>query len=208
LKAKNTAGLAAKQIALAQSYAEVGQMPRALKAVKEALALDRQENVLVPAADIYLRSGRLREASDLAAELENKLQPQARAYAKIIDGNIALASGRRASALDHFREATKLADFWLARFKMGVTYVEAGHYAEALAELEACQKRRGEATAIFLDENPTFHYLATLPYWLGRAQEGVGQQAAAKANYATFLSLRPDSAADPLVVDARKRSRS
>jgi hypothetical protein len=94
----------------------------------------------------------------------------------------------------------------MARFDMGVTYVQAGLYPEALAELEISQKRRGEATAIFFDERPTFRYLATVPYWLARAQEGAGQRAAALANYKAFLSVRGESTTDPLVIDARKRS--
>jgi eukaryotic-like serine/threonine-protein kinase len=208
-KAKNTAGLAAKLTALAETYAATGRMPLALRSAEEALALGRQEvAVLVPAARLYVQAHKATEAADLAAELDNKLQTQPRAYAKIIDGNIALLNRRRASALDAFRDAIKLADFWMARFDQGVTYVQAEHHAEGLAELELCQKRRGEATAIFLDEEPTFRYLATLPYWLGRAQEGVGQQAAAVSNYKAFLSLRPESPTDPLVLDALKRTGS
>ena len=40
---------------------------------------------------------------------------------------------------------------------------------------------RAMNVAIFLDEVPTFRYLATLPYWLARGQEGVGQAQAATA---------------------------
>jgi len=207
--AKNTAGLAAKQIALAETYAATGRMPLALHSVQEALKLGRQEiAVLVPAARLYVQAGKVSDAEDLAAELDNKLQTQPRAYAKTIDGNIALLNRRRASALDAYRAGIKLADFWMERFDLGVTYVQSDHYAEALAELELCQKRRGEATAIFLDETPSFRYLAPLPYWLARAQEGLGQQAAAVTNYKAFLSLRPESPTDRLVVDARKRAGS
>ena len=82
-------------------------------------------------------------------------------------------------------------------------------WVEALSELGACEKRRGEATAIFLDDSPTLRYQATLPYWLARAQEGVGQEAAARNNYRAFLSIRgADAPDDPLVVDARRRAGS
>jgi len=205
-KAHNTASLGAKLIGLAETYAATGRMPLALKTLDGALKLGLQETVMVPAARIYVQAGKSREAADVAAELDNSLQTQARAYAKIIDGNIALLNRRRASAIDAFRESIKLTDFWMARFDMGVTYVQAGLFPEALAELEICQKRRGEATAIFFDERPTFRYLATLPYWLARAQQGAGQRAAALASYKAFLSVRGDSATDPLVTDARKRS--
>ena len=91
---------------------------------------------------------------------------------------------------------------------MGITYVQAGYYAEALTELEECGKRRGEATALFLDDIPTVRYLATLPYWLGRAREGLGQVAAAQSEYKKFIELRRQSPSDPLLLDARKRAGS
>ena len=61
--------------------------------------------------------------------------------------------------------------------------MQANTFPEAVSELGACEKRRGEATALFFDDKPTVHYLGTLPYWIGRAQEG-----------------------DPMVQDARRRS--
>jgi tetratricopeptide (TPR) repeat protein len=180
-----------------------------MTAVEQALKLGRSESVLVPAARLYLAAGRLKEANELTATLDNSLQTQSRAYAKILDGNVAMLNNRRASAIDAYREAVKFADFWLARYEMGVTYARAEAWAEALSEFAACEKRRGEATALFLDDNPTVRYLATLPYWLGRAQEGAGQQAAAHANYQKFLAIRGATLpADPLVVDARKRTGS
>src|SRR5437899_6623441 len=42
-----------------------------------------------------------------------------------------------------------------------------------LSELEACLKRRGEATAAFLDEQPTYRLFPPLYYYIGRAQEGL-----------------------------------
>jgi len=208
-KAANSAGTAAKRIMLAEIHAATGRVPLAIGEVDDALKLGQSESILVPAARLYLSAGKLKEATDLAATLENTLQTQSRAYAKIIDGNIAMTSNRRASAIDDYREAIKFADFWLARYEMGVVYARAGAWAEAISEFAACEKRRGEATALFLDDVPTVRYLAALPYWLGRAQEGLGQQAAARANYAKFLANRgANLPADPLVIDARKRSGS
>jgi hypothetical protein len=58
---------------------------------------------------------------------------------------------------------------------------------------------------MFLDDLPTFRYLAELPYWKGRAQEGAGQRAAAAASYQQFLQLRTSAARDPLARDAETR---
>ena len=208
-KANNTAGVAAKRLMLAEVYAATRRTPQALTAVAEALKLGKSESIVVPAARLYLGLGQKDKAEELAADLDNQLQTQSRAYARIIDGNLWLLNRRRATAMDAFRDAIKHADFWMGRFDMGVAYVQAEAWVEALAELAACEKRRGEATAIFLDDIPTLRYQATLPYWLARAQEGALQQAAARNNYKAFLSIRGAGApTDPLVVDARRRAGS
>ena len=97
------------------------------------------------------------------------------------------------------RERQDLADPWLARFDLGVFFVEAGRYAEALSELELCEKRKGEATALFLDDIPTYRYLAPLPYWLGRAQEGMGMIRRRRRRATTGTS--------PFAPDVRRPSR-
>ena len=137
--------------------------------------------------------------------LRQKLQRRSRAYGAIVEGEIARAAGRSGDAKDAFERAQKLADLWLGRFLLGVTYIEGSEYLSAQAELDQAEKRRGEATAVFLDDVPSFRYLAPLPYWLGRAQEGINKASPAAAeNYKKFLALRPDSR-DPLAADARKR---
>jgi hypothetical protein len=87
---------------------------------------------------------------------------------------------------------------------MGVAYVEARAYAEALSELELCVKRRGEATAVFLDDIPTYRYMVPLSYWLGRAHEGLGARDAAQRHLRAYLTLR-SPATDPLAKDAAAR---
>jgi tetratricopeptide (TPR) repeat protein len=141
----------------------------------------------------------------IAERLGSDLNPQSRAYAKIIEAELALRQGHVPQAIDALIAAQKTADLWLTRFSLGVAYIAGERYPEALAELETCQKRRGEATALFLDDVPTLRYLATLPYWLGRAREGVGVKAAAMESYKAYLALRPAAARDPLAADARRR---
>jgi hypothetical protein len=94
---------------------------------------------------------------------------------------------------------------WLARFYLGVAYETAGRHGEAISELEICRRRIGEATALFLDEVPTYRYAAPLPYWLARAQEGLGQAAQARSNYEAFLGQKKGPTRDSLVLDARRR---
>jgi tetratricopeptide (TPR) repeat protein/tRNA A-37 threonylcarbamoyl transferase component Bud32 len=202
---KNPAGMAVKQLALAEAYTAEGRTKPALDAVASALQLGREDAVLVPAARMLLAAGKESDARSIAEELGGRLQPKSRAYAKIIEGEIARRRHRLVESVEASQAAQKLADLWLARFTLGVGYVEAEHYAEGLAELDACQRRRGEATALFLDDIPTFRYLAPLPYWLGRAKEGLGLKSAADQHYQAFLAIRGKASRDPLVVDANRR---
>jgi tetratricopeptide (TPR) repeat protein len=171
------------------------------------LTLSRQLATVVPAARVFVRAGRIADARALAAELGSQLPKPNRAYAKIILAEIALEDRKPADAVDLLTQARSLADLWLGRFDLGVAYVHANAFAEAITEFEACQKRRGEATALFLDDRPTIRYFAPIPYWLGRAQEGLGQASSARASYDAFLAVRKDAETDPLVQDARRRVR-
>ena len=159
----------------------------------------------MPAARVLIAAGKPADARALAVHFANELQPESRAYARMLEGELALREGRMVDASEAFLAAQKLTDLWWARLGLGIAYVDADHYAEALGELETCRKRRGEATAIILDDLPSIRYLAPLPYWLARAQEQLGQQAAAIENYKAYLSIRAGAANDPLAADARRR---
>ena len=90
-----------------------------------------------------------------------------------------------------------------ARNLLGRAYLEADFFAEALGEFTACEERRGEASAVFLDDTPSVRYLSTLPYWTGRAQAGLSMRSAANQEFGKFLALRPEGG--PLADDARQR---
>ena len=165
--------MATKYLALAEVALAQGQAGPALDALRRALALGSDDTVTVPAARLFLRAGNEAEPKRIAAALLNSLQPESRAYGHFVTGEIALKNRRTTDAVESFRSALKLTDLWLARFMLGVAYVEAGgHDAEALSELDACLKPSGEATAIFLDDAPSYRYLAALPYWLGPGAGG------------------------------------
>ncbi len=135
------------------------------------------------------------------------LEADPQAYGKLIEGEIQLKHGKPQAALKLFLESRKLADTWMDRFDAGRAYVEAGAFAEAGSELEACIKRRGEATALFLDESPTYHLFPPVYYYLGRAQEGLKSPAAVES-YKIFLGLKQNADRDPLAADARRRIQS
>jgi len=197
------AGLTVTQLAMAEALLDMGDRPGATAVAGRALARDHGAWVFVPVVRLGLAPDEA--SSAYGAELARQAQKDERAYGGVIEGNLLLRRGKVVAAIDTLRATLKLDDLWLAHFDLGVAYVHAGLFAEALSELETCQKRRGEATAIFLDEMPTVRYLAPLRYWLGRANEGLQMMGPATEYYKAFVALRPDGTKDPLAIDARKR---
>jgi tetratricopeptide (TPR) repeat protein len=195
---------ALKIVAQAEVAAATGA-PDAVSLADEAIALVGADAVVVPAARIFALSGRTEAARNAAAALEKQVQKRSRAMAAVIRAEIALAARNPVEAIDGLVAARELADLWLVRFMLGRAYVEQGRYAEAIAELEACEKRFGEATDVFLDDWPTFRYTVPVKYWMGRAQEGLGIADGANKNYQSYLELRGQVPGDALAADARKR---
>jgi len=201
----NSLGAVAKLVALSEAYAARGNASGRQTAIAQARAASTQaaESVLVPAARQAIAAGRLDEARKIAAELQQRLPAQSRAYANLIEGEAAIAEKQYPAAIDALNAAQKLADLWLVRFALGLAYFHHGDFPEAVSEFEKCRERRGEATAVFLDDSPTIRYYATLPYWLGRAREM--QKRDARTQFQEFLTIRQGATGDPLVEDARRR---
>jgi tetratricopeptide (TPR) repeat protein len=205
-KANDRLAQAAKLTARAEVYLAQNRAPQAVRSVQDAMAITREDSTLVSAAFVLIRANRRAEAQAIAEEFGRQFQPRKRAYGAIIEGEIARAAGRFVEARDAFDRARKLADLWLGRYLLGVTYVEGNLFDSAQAELDLAERRRGEAMAVFLDDVPSFRYLAPLPYWRGRAQEGINKASpAATENYRKFLASSPEDSRDPLVIDARRR---
>ena len=195
--------LATHRIALAEALFSAGREQEARAEVVAALDAATGLPTQVPAALLYLEAGETEPAQQIAATLSASLQPQSRAYGKMLDGIIALRAGDHVAAIDAISAALEFADLWLVRFALGKAYLEAGFNAEAMDEFGAAAERRGEATAVFLDDLPTYRYFSPLPYWQGRAQMNLGMTDAAMRNFALFIERRP--AEDPLAADARQR---
>jgi tetratricopeptide (TPR) repeat protein len=200
----NREGIATKTIALAQAHADLGDADASRQAIQDALAVRGGLSRQVPAALLYLQLGDVEAATEIASELGEQLQPQSRAYANMILGIIESQAGRHVTALEKMQEAVELSDFWLVRFYLGQAYLAAGAAVEANDEFMLCGQRKGEASAIFLNDQPTWRYMATLPYWLGRAQEAIGMSHSAADNYRQFLDSYQGGT--PLVEDAAARS--
>ena len=204
---KNPAARAAKLVALAEARLALGNQADALTAVKQAMGLTRDASVLVPSARVLLAAGRDKEAADVAAELGRLPQATARAHEKLLTADIALTQKRNADAQLALDQGLELANLWMVRFASGIARVQSGNFPSAMQDLREALSRRGEATAVFLDDVPSIRYLAPVHYWLGRALEGMGPNNRDQAlqSYRTFLTLRPAGSRDPLAADARRR---
>jgi hypothetical protein len=101
-----------------------------------------------------------------------------------------LKQRKYSGAIGSFEQSLKLRDSWLGHFWLARAYVEAGHFAEALPELEICEKRRGETTDLFFADTTTIRHLPSLYALKARAQEGLGLKAAAAETRNQHANLR------------------
>jgi len=190
---------------LAQAYLLQGKNDEAVEAAEKALEIYGGGETQFAAARIYMEAGQEDKARDIAGELARQVQDIHQAYAKLINGCLAMKRGDATNALKLCDEAKSFADTWLGRYNLGRAYLEAGAFTEAQSEFEKCERRRAEALSVFLMDFPTFRYLDSLDYYVGRALEGSGSPAA-KDSYQKFLDIKANAnPGNPLVSDARKR---
>jgi tetratricopeptide (TPR) repeat protein len=173
----NERDVGAKIIALAQSYLAQGKDAQALDALRGIADSYRREGQLIPAAEIYAGLGDFEAADAIAEEFTEQLRPQARAYARLIKGIIALESQQYVQAIDELKAALDFADLWIVRYYLGRAYLAAGYPAEASSEFDAAHQRRSEAMAMFFDDVPTWRYTASLSEWSERAREALADMA-------------------------------
>ncbi len=203
-QAKNLDAAAIKLATLAQATLLLGRSGPARQAADRALAASQETSVLYWVATAYLYSGQESKAMNIARQLDASLEPDPRAYAKLIEAEAQLRRGNGAEAVRTAQASQGISDTWLGRFTLGRAYLERKAFIEASSEFDTCLRRRGEATAAFLDEAPTYHLIPAIYYYLGRAQEGLNSPAASES-YKTFLAAKGKGGQDPLVADARRR---
>jgi eukaryotic-like serine/threonine-protein kinase len=204
LESKNTAGAAAKAVALAEAEQARGDTAAAFAAIDRARMLANDPSVLVPAAQVLLKAGRTADVTRIADQLATSLAPRPRAYSRVVRAMLLLEQQRVPDAVELLEDAQKLADLWLVRFYKGLAYSAAGAHAEALREFEACLNRRGEATAVFLDDVPTYRHIVVVSYWLGRTHEALGAHETARRHFRDYVALRSPET-DALARDAVQR---
>jgi len=202
---RSTSTTARLVVTLAEVRELQGRDGDALKLAQDALARSSEQSIALLAGRLFALAGRSARTLELAADLGGKLDQEARMFGKLLEGEAALQQGDSRRAVAAFKEAQQLADSWLGRYGLGRAYLEAGAPDYAQTELDACLKRRGEATTVLLDDIPTYRVMPAVRYYMGRAQEGLGSTAAAMASYKAFLAIKEKGDEQGLVADARRR---
>jgi tetratricopeptide (TPR) repeat protein len=201
----DSSSAADKLITLAAIYSESKDFKRATDFAERAVARSSdEEKILFGAARVYLAAGQQAKAVAIRKQLSEKLQDEWRAYARILEADELLAAKKPVDAIDRLKEAQKLADTWFGHLEMGRAYLEGNHPSEASSEFDLCVRHRGEATAVFLDDVPTYHLYPQVLYYQARAQEGMKSPGAVD-QYKTFLTIKQNAENDPMVQDARAR---
>jgi serine/threonine protein kinase/tetratricopeptide (TPR) repeat protein len=191
-------------VTLAETRMLQGNKQEAAALAKQALALSPEEGITFLAGRVLSDAGQHALALELVGKLLKRFDPESLAYARVLEGEIALARKDPRKAIERFKTAQQFADSWLGRFGLGRAYLDAGAFAEADSEFDLCLKRRGEATAVLLDDMPTYRYAAPIPYYQARVDEELGAPTAGDG-YKTFLALKKNGEEKGLVSDAQRR---
>ena len=194
-----------KFAALAFVQVSRGQNGPAIAAAGKALANSKDGKIRFLAARTFVDAGDLQKAQEQMASLASELQPELQAYAKTVEADIALKNGDARQAIKLLTEASRLLDTWIGHFDLGRAYLAVSAFPQADAEFDRCIKRRGEALALFLDEEATYSFLPVVYYYQGRVREGLKSPGFAES-YRTYLTFRGQSTEDPLLPDVRRRA--
>ncbi len=203
--ANNADRAAAKLAALAYAYLSAGQNAPAVAAAEKAVANSKAVKIRFAAARSLAEAGQVERARALATGLAAELQAEPQAYAKIVEGVIALKGGDPRTAVKVLTEANGLLDTWIGHLDLGRAYLAAGQLPQADSELDRCLKRRGEALSLFLDEEATYAYLPPVYPYQGLVREGL-KNAGFADSYRAYLAIRGQSRDDPLLAEFRRRA--
>ncbi|HYM23572.1 MAG TPA: protein kinase [Vicinamibacterales bacterium] len=205
LQAKNPDNAAAKFAAV--GYAQVQRQDKraAIAAAQKALSYSKAIKIRFLAGRILIDADNAAATRTLIDGLAAETQAEPKAYAKVLEAAIAMKSGDAAQAVKSLGDANTLLDTWIGHFDLGRAYLAARQFLQADSEFDTCIKRRGEALALFMDEEPTYAFFAPVYYYEGRVREALKTERFADS-YRQYLDVRGKSAEDPLVPDARRRA--
>ena len=122
LAAKNADRAARKLTSLASVQLLRGQKSAAMTAVEKALEISKAAPIRFLAGRVYVEANELAKARALAEGLAAELPAEPHALGKIIEGEIALKSGKTREAVDLLTDANDEVDTWLGHFILGRAY--------------------------------------------------------------------------------------
>jgi serine/threonine protein kinase/tetratricopeptide (TPR) repeat protein len=217
LALKNNERAARKLVAVAYAQLGRGQMRLAAAAAERALANTTRGSTRFLVARVFVAAGAIDRARSEAARISlgtfvssdgideaSGLSAEPEAYAKIIEAELALANEDPRLAIKLLTDANTLADTWLGHFTLGLAYLKVPAFPQAAAEFDLCVKRRGEAIALFFDEEPTYGLFPPVLYYQGLARQGLNRADVAES-FRAYLNLRGKSTEDPLVREIQRR---
>jgi tetratricopeptide (TPR) repeat protein len=203
LASKDADRAAAKFAALAHAEASRGRTRAAIEAAEQALAHSQTVTIRFLAARSLVEAGDIARAQPLIASLARESQPEPQAYAKILEGQVALDRGDPRLAITLLTEANTLLDTWIGHFDLGRAYLDDRQFVQADSEFERCIRRGGEALSLMLDEEPTYGYFPMVYYYQGRVRQALKNEGFSDA-YRLYLTFRGQSKEDRLVPEARQ----
>jgi tetratricopeptide (TPR) repeat protein len=203
LAAKEPDRAANKLDAIAQAEVFRGRKALAIAAAEKALANSQIKTIQFLSARALVEAGAPEKAKAIAKKLGRDLQAESQAYASIIDGMVALAEDDVRNAVRFLTDANEQLDTWIGHFELGRAYLAGNAFPQADSEFDRCIKRRGEALALFLDEEPTFGLFPPVYYYQGKVREGL-KTAGYSESYKAYLAIRGKSTEDPLVPELRR----
>ena len=152
--------------------------------------------------DVIVAGAVARSATDPASRKRLALAASHNLLGRKAAAELMLALGRARDAVSIFSDSLKVADTWLGHFGLGRAYLQVSMFTEAQAEFSICQRRPGEATAVFLDDVPSYFQFPPVHYYLALAQRGMGGPGIAELR--TFLDIKRNGDEEGLVTEARR----
>ena len=160
------------------------------------------------AARIFVEAGSTDKATDARRRSRRRAARRAAGLREDPRGRGRADGGQRAPGDQGPDRSQRLLDTWIGHFDLGRAYLEAGRSCRRpTRKFDRCIKRRGEALALFLDEEPTFGYFPPVYYYQGRVREGM-KNAGFADSYRAYLKVRGNSTEDPLLPEVRRRAGS
>jgi tetratricopeptide (TPR) repeat protein len=182
---------------MAHAQLLAGRNADAIAAANKALMYSRGMSDRFLAARFFIEGGAIEKARPIAIALAGELGSEPQTYGRILEGQIALKTGKAREAIKILTDANAVLDTWFGHFDLGRAYLAANAFTQADSEFGRCIDRRGEAITL-MNEGPTYGHFPIAYYYRGLARRGIGT-AGYLESFAEYEKIRGNSTEDPLL---------